>query len=243
MGITLREINSLPFRGYLVDPGNDDAAQGIVYVDNAVAGRVVAIQYKSREDNAAISALFRALPHADFERPNQIALRAFAPELVIEKLKLHVPQYSRSQLAVESIALTNLFALSKLVRGYKYNQVRVLSQLYRDNRLGTYECAIADYGNSSTIATPPVVEEAGDRLVLIQGTTRCLHLLRSGAENVTCIVARGQTSPLPGPMRVKLKDVLIAGRAVSTEDRYAKSIDQEFRPIELATHYPSETLV
>jgi predicted acylesterase/phospholipase RssA len=244
LGIHAHVVDSLPFRGYLIDPESDEGAQAVVYDEQAVGGRVLAVQYRAREDNAAIRALANSLPNCT-ERNEDVTLtlRPEDPQKVIALLKRHVNQYSRATLTAEVIPVEDLTALSKLVRGYKYQQIRALADMFRDSRLRMFECASVDYGDKKTIVTPPVVEATGDKLILVQGTTRSLYLLRARVDTVACILVRDLTSAMPSALRVKLKDVLVAGRAISTEDRYAQNIDREFRPIEYATHHPEETLI
>jgi len=236
----------LPFRGFLLDPDHPDNCLAVVYMDDPVANRTLAVRYQSRYDFAAIKALSHFLnitPPAETgtERPEIVSL---AEEEVIEKLRRHVGQYSIADMTMETVAIENIVSLCRMVRGFKFDQTRVLYHLFRKAELQRFQCAAVAYPNGGkTIITPPVVEESGGKFILIQGTTRTVYAHRSGDRNIRCLVVRNPTGPIPSDLRIPLRHVFVGGRTVSTKDRYEREFDDDFRRIEFATHYPTETLV
>jgi hypothetical protein len=163
---------------------------------------------------------------------------------VIDKLRQHVAPYAQTKMSMETVPIERLISLSKLVRGYKYQQISALYRLFSQSELQLFEPAQVSYGHGlETIVTPPVVEKSGDHFILVQGTTRALYCHKRGVSQIRCLVVNGPSAPLPAQLRVPLLRVLIGGRTLTTRDRYGQDIDKDYRRIEFATHHPKETLV
>lgn len=246
LGAQITLLDKLPFSGYLIDPTHHDNAQAVIYLEDPPNQRVVATKYQSRNDRSAIGALLQLLPAIP-----PPALQGQIPILVrmdehqiSDKLIEHVSQYARARLTMETVPLDKLDSLCQLVRGFKYHQVRMLYNEFIKAGIEPFECAAVEYSNGKrTIATPPVVEESGGRYILVQGTTRALFSYRLGVKSIRCLVVRNAAAALPVDKRIPLRDVLVAGKFVSTVDRYGSNIDKEYRRIEYATHIPNETLL
>ena len=130
------------------------------------------------------------------------------------------------------------------MREYKYQQIKSLHGMFKAANLDPFDVAVVKYiSGKETIVTPPVVEASGDSFYLIQGTTRAVYCVREGIQSIRCLVVRGLSDALPSSRRVPIRDVLVGGRTLSMADRYGQKIDADFRHIEYAVHYPSETLI
>jgi hypothetical protein len=168
------------------------------------------------------------------------------PEQVgLEKLKKHVGAYVNDdvQLSMETVPLESIFLMTKYVRGYKYKQIAQLFNLFSKAALRRFESAEVQYGDGlGTIVTPPVVEFTGGRYFIVQGNTRALYCHKNDISGLRCVAVRNAGMPLPSNQQIPLKDVIIGGRNISTEDRFGGSIDSDYRGIEQATHIPEDTL-
>ncbi len=168
------------------------------------------------------------------------------PEQVgLEKLKKHVGAYVNDdvQLSMETVPLESIFLMTKYVRGYKYKQIAQLFNLFSKAALRRFESAEVQYGDGlGTIVTPPVVEFTGGRYFIVQGNTRALYCHKNDISGLRCVAVRNAGMPLPSNQQIPLKDVIIGGRNISTEDRFGGSIDPDYRGIEQATHIPEDTL-
>jgi hypothetical protein len=246
LGAEIITVETPPFQGFLLDPTHHDKAQAIIYLEDPPNQRIVSIRYQSRNDRAAIGALLAMLPKTG-SPPNAKAtptLQRIDAQIVIQKLNEHVLQYARATITMETVPLEQVDSLCQLVKGFKFHQVRMLYEAFTKAGISPFECAAVQYADGgSTIATPPVAEESGGRYILVQGTTRALYSHRLGAKSIRCLVVRGASAALPVENRIPLRDVLVAGKFVSTVDRYGSHIDKEYRRIELATHIPAETLL
>ncbi len=150
-----------------------------------------------------------------------------------------VPQYSRSsvRLSVKEINVCSLISLARRVREYKYRQVERLVDLYDDASLQLFSPAIVDFGSTSpdSFITPPVVEEVGDKFVLIEGTTRAVYCRDNGMSTIRCVVAEGVAEPLPATP-LPLSSVQIFGTHLDVTHRYDGFSYERFRPIEKVVH-------
>jgi hypothetical protein len=147
-------------------------------------------------------------------------------------------------LGLETVRTDSLVSLSRLVKGYKYQQMHWLGRRFNKADLPLFEPALVTYeGGAQTIVTPPVVELTGGKHILVQGNTRALQCLKQGISELRCVVVRRVGVALPAQQRIALRHVLVGGRTLSTKERYGQDIDKDFRQIEWATHHPEETLV
>jgi predicted acylesterase/phospholipase RssA len=252
LGADLRTAQSIPFRGFLLDPENEALARAILVAPELPGAddEIRAVRYQAPLDFPAIQAMWGSLrPTFQQERETiQPVLRIspVAERIIIEKLQRYVPAYATAgaRLSMETVALRSMLSLTKLVRGYKFKQIQQLFDLFNRAGINCFDTAEVRYTDQlSTFVTPPVVEFTGGRFILVQGNTRALYSYRNGIEDLRCIVVRDHRAPLPSNQRIELSAVLIGGRTVSTVDRYGGNIDRDYRNIEWATHNPEETLL
>lgn len=251
MGATVLQAAHLPFRGYLFDPTDDIRGEAIVHVESIVDNNEVrAIRYIAPLDGAAIRSLFASIQNTDSEvvardvgRPTIVTTTS---DELVRRLRQYIPPYGHQAVHLESrrLPVNELVSLSKVVKGFKYQQIEYLRQLFVRAALAPFQLAVARYANGSeTILTPAVAEISGGPSILIQGNTRALYSYKHELEEIDCIVVRNVAVPLPSNQRVAIKHMLIGDRTLTTHDRYGSDIDRDYRQIELASHHPSITLV
>jgi hypothetical protein len=108
-----------------------------------------------------------------------------------------------------------------------------LIEYYHSSCLRLFQPAVVIVGSDfSSIMTPPVAEEMGDKLVVIQGTTRVFHCLNQGISPIQCVVVRGVRDVLPS-RPIEFRRVGVVGRAVPVHERYAGMDYASFRAIEV----------
>jgi hypothetical protein len=150
-----------------------------------------------------------------------------------------VHQYANAdevKISVERISTKKLVATSRLVREYKYNQIRHLIDMYRRLGIEIFEPAAVQLPHGLiTIVTPPVVEELGSDLILIEGSTRAIFCRDEGIESFKCLVVRGVSAPPPS-RTYRFDRVRITGRALPVSERYEGFDYANFRHIERAMH-------
>jgi hypothetical protein len=84
--------------------------------------------------------------------------------------------------------------------------------------------------------TPPILEDVGGKLVVIEGLTRCYQCLRTKHKHVTAVVVRNVNVPLPTKQQVSLGDVGIAQTTKKQNELIPGLNKQLLRPIEECMH-------
>jgi predicted acylesterase/phospholipase RssA len=240
---------ALAFRGFLLNPDDQALARAVVFVPEGAVPDGTALRYDAPFDLPVIQSLYAGLPavikaQANMASPPQIV--GIPEQQVSDKLRRYVKAYSTAgvKIAMETVPISKMISLSRIVRGYKYKQISPFFEMFKAAKLDWFETVEVRYSPKlSTLITPPVLEFTGDRYVLVQGNTRAAFCHKNGIDEMRCYVVRGHMTPLPADQRVELKNVLIGGRTLSVEDRYGGAIDKDYRAIEWATHHPKETLL
>lgn len=242
-------ISAVKFRGFLFNPGDEALARAIT-IPEAAGLNNVAVRYYSPHDFPVINGLFASLSITNKTDPKKLSvtpsLVSVGDQSVLSKLKQYVSAYASvsARLSMQTIPLNSIVLMTRMVRGFKYKQIRQMFDLFSNAELTPFETAEIRYSDDlSTIVTPPVVERAGDRHILVQGNTRAVYCYKNGIDELRCVVVRDHATPLPSEQRIELKDVLIGDRTISTRERYGSEIDKDYRSIELATHRPENTLI
>ena len=98
---------------------------------------------------------------------------------------------SEIHLEVNKISLIDLISMSKVVKGFKYQQIGYLKKLFVRRGLRPFQLAVVRYADGTeTIVTPAVVEAAGTRQVLIQGNTRATYCYKKRIEEIDCVMVQ-----------------------------------------------------
>lgn len=241
LGVETVEVDSVPCRGFFVNC--NQPSQGTAYIgvsSSSSAQKIEAVVYAGAIHASAIDALYRCvcslLPPATLTLPIP-SLVNDSQDNVLQLLK-SVSQYGKVgvTLSFETVPLQNLASLTSHVREYKYRQIQHLIEYYRAKRLSLFQAGAVELGEGKrTIVTPPVVEHAGGKFVLVEGSTRATFLRDQGHDNMLCIVVRNLRDPLPSEP-IDFSRVRIAGRSLDTDYRYEKLNYDLFRHIESKVH-------
>jgi hypothetical protein len=230
----------VPLRATVIIPHDETQRLAIVGVTMDPKAEADSVLYSGYLDAGAINALVANLePHIgaanDLHAPALIKLR---DEDVIAPLR-KVHQYANANevtISVERISTKKLVATSRLIREYKYHQIRHLIDMYRRLGIELFEpAAVLLRHGLKSIVTPPVVEELGGDLILIEGSTRAIFCRDEGIESFKCLVVRG-ASARPPSRTYRFDWVRITGRALPVSDRYEGFDYANFRHIERAMH-------
>jgi len=251
MGARIIEASTIPFRGFLFDASDNVRGAGVVHAEPLVDGdEVRALRYAAPLDRAALRALQEMADRIPKDPPGD---RIARPELVattsdelISRLRRYVAPYAHQavHLDVNRVPVSTLVSLSKVVKGFKYQQIAYLRQLFIRHGLSPFQLAVVRYANgSNTILTPAVAEQSGGQPILLQGNTRATYCHKNGIDEIDCVIIRNVSVPLPSNQRVPVRNMLIGDRTLSTHDRYGADIDRDYRQIEFASHHPDITLV
>lgn len=208
-----------------------------------------ATRYQKTVDSAAINALHAVVaPHipvasACADSPRFSIQRGGLDEL-IRRLKT-VEQYSSESVSItlEEIDVGRIIFLTKFVKSYKYNQIYRIFDLYSRVEARCFEPLeiVRDIGAQRVVMpiTPPVVEQHGEDLYVIEGNNRLLHLVRErGATRALVLVVRGVSSALPSEGKMRIGQIRVTDEERTGEQRYVGFQRQQFREIEEKAHNP-----
>lgn len=251
LGADVKEVSSLPFECIIF--GKLSTLESMIVFDERRKDEnppCFAAKYEAPIDVAAISAMrdvLLSLIEGEVNsgaRPTLSVVRG-GLEGLIQRLKT-IPQYSHSRVsfALENVDAEQIVFLTKYVKSYKYNQIRRLFSLFDEHQFSSFECLQLLCNNGARDIflpiTPPVAEEHGGKLYLLEGNNRLIHLLRERRESrVSLIVVRGVTAPLPSHDRISIKQMLVTDEERTGSRRYGGFSRAQFREIELAAHRPS----
>lgn len=243
LGVELTEVDAIPFECHLFDPKGSDFGRAVVRIPQTTeAAKYEAIRYLSPYDFPAISALRREL---EILAKNEDNPPATVPQILGGKVGdlvsaiRTVRQYQKDGVSVnvEKIPIASIVSLTPYAREKKYRQTPYLVRLYLENGLELFEPAYVGFGEGkSSLITPPVVEESGDKFILIEGTNRATYCRDNGLDSIICVVVRNVRDSLPAKQRIDLKNLIVVGRTLRPVDRYDGFSLPDFRPIERAVH-------
>ena len=246
LGAHISECDQLPFRGFLVDPDLETAFAALTHSQSETASYEVVFQseetrtYSRHMDPEVLHALVRdanippwntapaGAPNLEFQACDEV--------LLFERLRT-VPQYHAAEFAMRDVALDgNIQATQIHVKEFKYLQIDALTRDFLGcDLLPFMPQQIVLRGGMTTIVTPPVLEEDGSYLTLIEGHTRALHCLRNGKPTVRAVVVTGVTAPLPVRTR-PLSDLMIESKTLAREVQYDILSRENWRDIEEHVH-------
>ncbi|MGY3479378.1 patatin-like phospholipase family protein [Bradyrhizobium ottawaense] len=243
MGAHVTEIpneTAVPIRAVVIVPRDVSQLRAVVGVEKQSKSQTIdAIYYQGFLNTAAIRAILGQLDsqiNAPQAAPFTPTFESDGHDLLLKRIR-SVRQYSKAgiDISIENVPIDRLVSLTRFVREYKYRQIAHLIRLYRQSNLPLFDTAMVRLGMASSIVTPPVVEEAGGRFILVEGSTRATFCRDEGASQIKCVVVRGVTDPLPS-VAVEFKRVRVVGRTLEAAERYERFNYEHFRSIERAVH-------
>jgi hypothetical protein len=243
MGVQIVILAALPFEGFIAD---HDSEHGIAAITSHPVGmdgpdyEVQVTKFYSHDQDAVVMGIMsKALvEHATYQKSpiKGLTLTSCSESELCGKLK-RVAQYSHAVIGIQNIALTEeLRVIQKYVKEFKYVQIgKLISELSLSgvDLFHPQKIVLEDY--SDTILTPPIIETAGDAMVVIDGHTRILHCLRNNIGTIRAVVVRNVTVPLPGLPR-RLSELTFMPGTVQVQDNINEFNSANFRNIEECVH-------
>jgi len=236
IGVEVCEVAAPSMFGFFLSTRypEDNVAVILNGLDNSAPG---AVKYAGPDHLHAIEALHRLIPTAD--EPQEL----HAPTLVkqevdpVRELLREVDQYGSPKVEIEAATLKtrDLKLTSPYAHSYKYQQISRLLDAYENVAQEPFTALAVHLASGSTsIVTPPVVEERAEGLVVIEGTTRAAYCFKNGIDEYHCLRVRGVEQDLPG-RPIAIGDVKIRERSLNKRER-SGMYSERYRKIERAVH-------
>lgn len=195
-------------------------------------------QYHAPHDAVVIATLSEALYRGVSENSINFIprLEQITEKEVISRLR-KVSQYSANgtRFSLKTVSTRDLYSLARYGREFKVKQIDFLYQIFRDAGITPFTPATIHLTQGKSIITPPVVELYGDKLLLVEGTSRAIYSRDRGIETFPCIVVENPSGSLPSS-HVPLSQVRVIGRTLGPEYRYDGWKYENFRHIESMMH-------
>lgn len=235
MGVELNVVSHLPWRGMLIIRADDHRNAAFVCNESRSQGASYGSIYIGNCHREIIRALRSQQPSGSESADNlAVSLAAEDPLSLIERLSSGVWQYNKPGVAIilQKIKVADVLMINRRVRTYKFRQVEALANIYRKHALDLFVPAkIVRGGRSVSTVTSPVVEQWGNKFVVIEGNTRFLYAFASGIEELSVFCVRGVKDELPGKP-VEPRRVLLSSREIPSEERIDGFNYSRFRSIE-----------
>ncbi|MHC4112502.1 MAG: TIR domain-containing protein [Planctomycetota bacterium] len=240
LGANVLTRRTLPLKGFFLDAMDEANLEVLVLNEDSSGYKPVASRYEANDDVEAAKALLNTVPQSwkttkvEF-RPS---IRKYPDKDVAETIIAKISQYESHGVSIKPtfVDTRNLNMISQYTRAYKYQQVKYLADRYRKARVAPFKAlSISLKDGSSSIVTPPVVEDTPDGLVAIEGNTRATYCFKNGVDKFFCLLVKG-VSELPPGVPWPLKEVKVAERTLAPEERMDNFDYRRFRHIERAIH-------
>lgn len=240
LGFEIVEVSELPFTGLLIDANHDFAAAAV----SSVGGQVgTDFDYKMGEtqvytaalDAGVFSVLRRVATHngsASLSVQTPLRLQTVPNERLFAMLR-QVPQYADAQFDLIDLCIDNqLQSMQGEIKEFKLLQIADLAEQFRRESVGLFSPMYAVLRNGlESLITPPIVEQVGASLVLIEGHSRAYFCMSEGLTSMRALRVRGVREPLPG-MPHRFVDARVSSKTLPS-DQLFKSFDRSrFREIE-----------
>lgn len=245
MGADIKEVDALPYRGFVLDIDNPLTATALIRVESHAAHpSVEAVRYDGPLDATLIRAFKENIEVQIFgnweNASGDIKFEAGKADDLIKLLK-GLPQYAipAVQLNLEPVQIDAMIPLTEKVKEFKYKQVVYISEMYRRLDIPIFTVGSVIFGDGKrSFMTPPVVEATGSGFVVIEGTARMLFCKNEKIRSMMCVVARNVLAPLPAAA-CKLDRVRLVGRTLRPEQRYERFDFSNLRRVEYFVHNPA----
>ena len=236
MGVGVRVEKSLPFDGFVFDRNNDDAtavistAEGFLERDYTYGDERIRV-YTRAYDAPIIHALNVQLNYLELDRaePVNLNLIKIDPEIIFRKLQ-EVRQYRASNFKLEDIDLgQNIYVLDRHIKEFRLTQAALLIEAFKRAKFDLFVPAAFKLGSqTSSIVTPPILERIGDKLVIIEGSTRFYYALKNNLMSIQAIVVEGTTAELPAEPR-PISSLNLASDTLNAQELYESLNSSELR--------------
>ncbi|HHQ4508949.1 hypothetical protein ACQ2HG_16300 [Aeromonas hydrophila] len=248
LGFKIIYYDKLPFEGvFFISSDSACNTALIVNQKNEEYSVPYASLYYGARDEFAIESLRRNFQSTGREEvlKNSHEIIKIDISTVFGKLRERVKQYASEgvEIRLEYVDVSNIISLTRYVKSYKYNQIKTIFELYRNERdLDLFDgIAIRFEDDCLMPITPPVFEKQGDSYILIEGNSRVTYCIKElKALKIKAIVVHGVKNPLPSSGRYKVNQMLISDTNKVGENRYQNFALGDYRWIEKAVRTPTD---
>ncbi len=249
MGAELVYQDAIPYRGFLFNPTEEENAMAIIRSERIKTNKMYdSVLYKGKPNVKIIELLHQLVPggnqgEATYKPP---VLVPVLEDPIIKMLAAGVSQYNKPGVKLEfvEIDVSSLYSLTKFVTGFKYLQVNKLYDIYSANSVREFKpCKLVYSDSRETYITPPVIENIGDKNVIIEGTTRITYAYHSGIKSVYVVLVSGVKDALPASTLFKISELQVTDEDVEADNRYEGFNYNNFRTIEKAVRNPKDCLL
>lgn len=237
LGGTVKEMVELPFYGFVLLRSDDHREAAFIVNQSQTEHASYGTAYAGSHHRSLIRVIKQRLGN-DIkltDRPTEVCcLQAHPADDVISRLKSGVWQYNQPGVTItlEEVQLDRIQMLVQRIRTFKFSQISHLVMLYKKFDLALFVPAAVRVGeNHVSVVTPPVFEQWGTNLVVIEGNTRAYYLYKEGFSTINALVVRGVSEPLPGRPVGPARVLLYTNKLESTMRIDSFNYDQ-FRSIE-----------
>lgn len=247
LGAQIIELDNecdLPFSGFLFDSGSQNASailsneRGIVGADYDYNEEIVRMYTHSNDEPVltSLASLLNKVATSAPGHPRNLPYRDCTKTELFERLR-KVSQYKYAEFEMRQIDVSaSLLVLQRSIKEFKLLQIRkhIESLLHASCSLFEPQKIVFDDASES-IVTPPVLEELGNKLVVIEGNTRLFHCLCNNIRQIYAVVVRNVESPLPA-VPFSIDKLAITSSTVSMNDNFDRMDRSVFRAIEKEVH-------
>lgn len=250
LGFSVKEVTSLPFRGFIFDNSKPD---GFAVIFNRNSTQLThSVRYTSLNDELVIDALAEKFNSAfgassSFTIKNPLRCNQIHEKLIFSNLK-SVSQYSSKsvEFSIEKIDIKEVFFLTRFIKGYKYRQMERIFKVFKDDlKIALFSpIALSNGAGKDSIMTPPIIEIHNDKKIVIEGNARLFYAFKNFAEDeLKAVVIRNVNHPLPSSGQFTINQILISDKDKRGNARYEKFDQQHFRYIESEIHNVMTSLI
>jgi predicted acylesterase/phospholipase RssA len=184
-----------------------------------------------------LSLLWKPKPNV----PKSLPYSACADVTLFELLKT-ISHYVDAKFRLADIQVSDaILVLQQSLKEFKLLQIKYhITDLIKNDRELFELVQVSLPSGKFTIITPPVLEQVGENLILIDGHARLFYCLNNGIKTIRAVIVDNVKSPLPAQNPRPLSTLKLVSSTTSVDEMYSKMDESLFRRIEQAVHpYPN----
>jgi predicted acylesterase/phospholipase RssA len=230
LGVAVVVTQKAPFRGLICDANSPNAS--VAVTSGAEHDNEDTRVYTAGSDSAVVKLLINAM-FKSICMPEHTLVRNFTEEKcndadLFDYLRA-VPQYQHSNFALVPVKLDErLHGVQTFLKEFKYIQLDWMSTA-NGVMLTPHWLRLA--GGVSTLVLPPIVEQSGDKYIVIEGHVRAMQCLRRGMTEFAAVVVSDTRTPLPVKPR-PFDKITFQSKTVPKSRQFPGHVDSRWRYIE-----------
>lgn len=242
LGCIVERFRKNKTKGFLFISGNDYSAIAIQYLgdkkyDKSIESKIYSDSIDSHMLKMQIDATDINNKLNALQSPGPVSLNRISVDEIKSRLE-SLPPYQNSKFTIAEVNISELCFLNIWLRGFEYNQIKHIFNLYKKHGLYLFEPAKVVYSNGEeSYMAPIVVEKHQDKLYVIKGNIRCLYAYKHGIKELTVVIVENVewTLPIEKPSDTYSIDQLFVREVESSgASRYEGFVKERFRYIEQA---------